>query len=198
MKNTVKKILASAASVLMLILTSASAAEKVYKVGDIGPGGGIVFYKNVSGFSVEDGNGESKICHYLEVSAEDLGQATWFPTSAVDMPSSKYGIGEGKAATNEILALVKKSDLTAENCAAYACSKYRTSTTKAGDWFLPTSDEIRQLFKNLSPEKIHIENAEFYWSSSIEDNNKAWARKNKTSTLDTIDNKFMVRAVHAF
>ena len=175
------------------------ASEKTYKVGDIGPGGGIVFYKNSSGFSVDNGSGESKICHYLEVSKEDVGCASWAPRSlTAASASTRYGIGEGMAATQDILNSAGKTKLTSENCAAYACSKYRTSTTKAGDWFLPTSDEIRLIFKNLSPEKIDINNTEFYWSSSVEADNRAWARKNKTATVDSIDNKFMVRAVHAF
>lgn len=182
---------------LLLISVLVFATEKVYKVGDIGPGGGIVFYKNTAGFSVDDGKGGTMVCHYLEVSKEDLGCVSWAPSFAKSV-SSKYGIGEGKAATREILKASGKTKMTAENCAAYICSKYKTSTTKAGDWFLPTSDEIRVLFKNLSPEKLDITNTEFYWSSSLEEGNRAWARKNKTSTIDTIDKKFMVRAVHAF
>ena len=193
-----KRFLGKAIFALLLISTFAVAAEKSYNIGDFGPGGGIIFYKNSSGFSVSDGNGESKICHYLEVSKEDLGYATWAPFSSDVAASTKYGIGEGKSATYEILSSAGKTKLTKENCAAYACSNYKTASTKAGEWFLPTSDEIRILFKNLSPEKMGISNTEFYWSSSVEQNNRAWARKNKTSTVDSFDHKFMVRAIRAF
>ena len=187
------------ALVFLIVSALVFAGEKSYKVGDIGPGGGIVFYKNAAGFSVDDGKGKSVVCHYLEVSKEDLGCVTWGPVSfAMGDSETKYGIGEGKAATYEILNSSGKTKLTADNSAAYVCAKYKTSTTNVGDWFLPTSDEIRVLFKNLPPEKMDIKNTEFYWSSSVEKNNRAWARKNKTSTVDSIDHKFMVRAVHAF
>ena len=97
-----KGILVVLAAVLIPALFFAS--EKTYKVGDIGPGGGIVFYKNSSGFSVDNGSGESKICHYLEVSKEDVGCASWAPRSlTAASASTRYGIGEGMAATQDIL-----------------------------------------------------------------------------------------------
>ena len=51
--------------------------EKVYQIGDIGPGGGIGFYHSPSGFNVIQADGSSKLCHYLEVSPTDLGEISW-------------------------------------------------------------------------------------------------------------------------
>lgn len=195
MKNFFKRFCA-----LFLVLSSALvifAAEDSYKIGDIGPGGGIVFYKNAAGFIVDDGSGNEVVCHYLEVSVQDLGCVTWSPSAESVIPEPLYGIGVGKLATNQILKN-SKTKLSAENSAAYLCSKYKTSTTKAGDWYLPTSDELRLVFKNLTPEMLKVTSTEFYWSSSEEENGRAWGRKNKTSTIDSKNKKFNVRAVHAF
>lgn len=171
---------------------------KEYRIGETGPGGGIVFYKNLAGFSVDDGNGNSEICHYLEVSKDDLGCVTWMPGSvkSKDM-TCFYGLGEGKIATAKIIEKYSGEKLTVENSAALLCTKYKTSTTKSGDWFLPTSDELRLLFKNLTVEKLNITNTEFYWSSSLE-SDSVWVRKNKTSAIESKDKKLMVRAVRAF
>ena len=174
---------------------------KSYSIGDIGPGGGIVFYKSAEGFEVDDGMGDVQVCHYLEVSAEDLGATTWIPSEAsfLEDLDNIYGIGAGKANTFLIAnAGLCPEDLTKENCAAYVCSVYSTKTTSPGDWYLPSSDELKLVFKNLTLEQLKVTSKDFYWSSSEEGEGSAWARKNKTSTIDSKTCKFLVRAIHAF
>ena len=185
----------------MLALAGTLAFAKEYKIGDMGPGGGIVFYVSKSGFEVDDGMGSVETCHYLEVSKEDLGQTTWTPSPAVFLEDldETYAIGSGKANTFLIAyAGLCPEEVTVENCAAYACFEYRTKTTKPGDWFLPSSDELKLVFTNLSLEQLNVTSKEFYWSSSEESDGSAWARKNKTSTVDAKGKRFNVRAVHAF
>ena len=174
---------------------------KSYSIGDIGPGGGIVFYKSAEGFEVDDGMGDVQVCHYLEVSAEDLGATTWIPSEAsfLEDLDNIYGIGAGKANTFLIAnAGLCPEDLTKENCAAYVCSVYSTKTTSPGDWYLPSSDELKLIFKNLTLEQLKCTSKDFYWSSSEEGEGSAWARKNKTSTIDSKNSKYLVRAIHAF
>ena len=189
-------------SILMLmILFGAAAFAKEYKIGDTGPGGGIVFYVDKSGFTVDDGMGTQETCHYMEVSTEDLGQTTWTPSPAVFLEDldETYAVGSGKANTFLIAyAGLCPEEVTVENCAAYACFEYKTKTTKPGDWFLPSSDELKLIFKNLSLEQLNVSSKDFYWSSSEESDGSAWARKNKTSTVDAKAKRFNVRAVHAF
>ena len=56
-----------------------------YKVGDVGPGGGVIFYVDETGFDNSDGDLTSigavcstGICHYLEMAPTDLeGQYSW-------------------------------------------------------------------------------------------------------------------------
>ncbi|MBP5706485.1 MAG: hypothetical protein J6W76_04300, partial [Spirochaetales bacterium] len=64
--------------IMMLVAISMWAADKKYKIGDTGPGGGIVFYVNDKGFYVYESDGSSKIYHYLETSYL-LGEASWCP-----------------------------------------------------------------------------------------------------------------------
>ena len=192
-----KKFLISA----LLLAAFVPVLANSYSIGDIGPGGGIVFYKSEEGFEVDDGMGDVQLCHYLEVSVEDLGMTTWVPSTACFLEDLDdiYGIGAGKANTFLIAnAGLCPEDLNEENCAAYACSVYSTKTTRPGDWYLPSSDELKLVFKNLTTTQLKCSSPEFYWSSSEEGEGSAWARKNKTSTINSKTCKYLVRAVHAF
>lgn len=122
-----------------------------YKIGDEGPGGGIVFYTSEAGFKVYDGMGGSAIYHYLEMSKETLGEAYSYPEKK-DIVTNE-GIGYGKNNTYKILNKHTCKTLTKENCAAYKCSEYSTPTTKSGDWWLPSHDELELIYKN---QKKHI------------------------------------------
>ena len=120
---------------------ASSFANGKYKVGDVGPGGGIVFYVSEEGFTVHDGKGGKQICHYLEMTPEVLSYAKWIPYYA-KVGGTETGLGYGKANTYKILRLrAKFAYLNKENCAAAACSLYSTPTTKPGEWFLPSKDE---------------------------------------------------------
>ena len=117
-----------------------------YKVGDEGPGGGIVFYASEAGFKVYDGTGGSAVYHYLEMSKKTLGAAYSYPEKKAI--STQEGLGYGKSNTYKILNKHTCKKLTNDNCAAYRCSKYSTPTTKPGDWWLPSHDELDWIYKN--------------------------------------------------
>jgi len=58
--------------------------EVTYKVGDTGPGGGIIFYIDEAGFDNSSGDNASigamcliDTCHYLEMAPTDLGDYAW-------------------------------------------------------------------------------------------------------------------------
>ena len=60
--------------------------EVVYKVGDTGPGGGIIVYVDEAGFTSEQilGCGFEEMCHYIEMAPSDLdGSYTWLEATKV-------------------------------------------------------------------------------------------------------------------
>ena len=180
--------------------TSNSVME--YDVGDEGEGGGIVFYVSKKGFTVHDGMGKKKICHYLEMSVTTLGESSWFPEYSE--VGTKNDLGYGKSNTYRILHKSRGKKLTEVNCAAYRCSLYFTPTTKAGDWFLPSKDELYLMWENMRESVLTSYEKAWYWSSSEvnKDSSEFISFYNVDDLiiedLDKIKNKHAVRAIRAF
>ena len=165
-----------------------------YEMGDTGPGGGAVCYYDPNGFTV---NG--KTCHYLECSKETIGLSVWCPCTSsgwCNVTTSSV-IGAGYANTQAILNHPNHASATAENCAAKLCANYSTSTTNAGEWFLPNTNEADKIYKGVS-----IISSESIWSSWSEVANLAWRvnlRSTDSSRSSTIKNyACSVRAMRAF
>ena len=175
--------------------TQTSAKMGVYKIGDIGPGGGIIFYVNKRGFTVYDGKGGEEICHYLEMSSGTLGESKWPGEVSI---STQTGLGYGKANTYKIAN--SSRGLTEENCAAYRCSKYSTPSTKQGEWFLPSKDELKLMYKSQKERVLATCKYTYHWSSSSASFYEAWLQNfSDGSKYDgKKDNKYSVRAVRAF
>ena len=152
--------------------SAAKENAKEYKIGDEGEGGGIIFYVSQEGFLVYDGMGESKLCHYLEMSKSTLGISNWAPT--LDTVNTFDGIGYGKSNTYKIVKSQKKSSLTKDNCAAYRCSLYSTEKTTAGDWFLPSKDELNLMYKTMNATVVSDASSSYFWSSSESTDNYIW------------------------
>ncbi len=117
-----------------------------YNVGDTGPGGGIVFYDAVTAQSWG---------RYLEVAPTDyqvknVRTAVGWGCSGVSTGAAATAIGAGKANTATIL-----TKCSAAGTAADVANKYFTTTTPnapgaAGQWFLPSKDELNELCKIYS------------------------------------------------
>jgi len=138
----------------------------------------IVFYVSKEGFRVYDGKGGSVICHYLEMSKTALGESSWFPECS-DIGATERGIGYGMANTYKILNAKTSKRLTEVNCAAYRCSKYSTPSTKAGDWWLPSQDELDLIYENQKDTVLATCGdswIKWYWSSCESDNIYAWLK----------------------
>jgi hypothetical protein len=105
------------------------------EIGGTGPGGGIVFYAGTD-FIV---NG--KVCHYLEA-GPSLGQPQW---GASDSSTGAMGghIGAGWTNTQIIVAALngKETDRAAQIASAY-------NGGGLSDWFLPSEDELRELYNS--------------------------------------------------
>ena len=177
-----------------------------YNIGDDGPGGGIIFYHSEAGFDVYEPDGSVKKCHYLEVSKFDLGKISWCPKKGLANCcniTTLTAVGAGRINTFKIIKSYHSGGtITKENCAALACHSYSTATTKAGDWFLPSKDELNLLYQNLGKRVLlsNTTNYNYYWSSSQDGNNYAWYQRFSDGYQygSYKDSTKSVRAVRAF
>lgn len=184
---------------------SQNAAAGHYEIGDFGPGGGYVFYYSEAGFPVYDSdNATPVICHYLECSPVELGSITWCPCGKSKRCSvnTMRDVGAGKLNTAHIVNYKHEKSLITSNCAAYACSRYFTGTTKKGEWYLPSELELDLMYKNLRGRGKIVSNQK-HWSSTAYNRHASWQSFSDGSTIyinhDVLKyEKFCVRAVHAF
>ena len=147
-----------------------------YEIGDTGPGGGIVFYVSEEGFDVFDGKGGVQKCNYLEVSKEEIGVIEWCTCTSCN-PNCGPGIGYGKSNTYKIMqASHSGGSINASNCAACACYNYSTPTTKQGEWFLPSEDELNQIYKNCGEKICSGASGGWHWSSSPGSTAYVWVK----------------------
>ena len=172
-----------------------------YKVGDEGEVGGIVFYVSQEGFIVYDGKGGQKICHCLEMSKPTLGLSKWAPEKSDFINTiSEKSLGYGKSNTYKILNYYKNSSLTEENCAAYRCSIYSTEKAAAGEWFLPSRDELDLMYKAMKEAAVSDATINWFWSSSENTSDYAWYQRFKQGYQDYGGRGLInsVRAIRAF
>jgi len=150
-----------------------------YSIGDTGPAGGIVFH-------VTDGG-----LHGLEVSPVDQGAAQWgCPFTAIP-GADGTAIGTGAQNTADILAGCAESGFAASLADAYTLNGF-------DDWFLPSQDELNELYLNQGVVGGFVSN--FYWSSSEDSLFSAWVQNFGSGNQFEIDKitPFGVRAVRAF
>lgn len=189
-------------------VSALSSNGKTYNIGDDGPGGGIIFYYSEAGFDVYEIDGSTKKCHYLEVSKFDLGKISWCTqkdrrTSCCDI-TTLTSVGAGRINTFKIIKSTHKGGtITKENCAALVCYSYSTATTKAGDWFLPSKDELNLLYKNLRNVVLigcTGSNTRLWSSSQHDDYSFAWYQwpSDDIQGIWSKDSTYSVRAVRAF
>ena len=187
------------------IAVAQNAVADYYEIGDIGPGGGIVFYYSEAGFTFYESHTASpRLCHYLECSSVELGLIPWFPCVSnkwcdVYMGDGTSGAGVGRLNTNRILNATHEKPLSPQNCAVKACSVYSTETTKAGEWYLPSSFELELMYKNLR-KSGKITSDSVHWSSSQGSSNGAYCIvfSNGSRHFYGKSDCFIVRAVRAF
>jgi hypothetical protein len=179
-------------------------ANAGYKVGDTGPGGGIIFF--VDRFN------EHADFTYLEVAPiSSHVERTWSSgffddetetSNFVDAPNAhRRGLGGGFQNTAEIVA-VATSDSTSENAA-----KYCDSLTLGGqsDWYLPSISELKLAFETLYFEFFSSTAMSEYppqlWSSTQVNDQAAWiifGSSNAARTTATKSELYYVAPVRRF
>ncbi|MDR1868671.1 MAG: DUF1566 domain-containing protein [Treponema sp.] len=169
----------------------------VYNLGAEGPGGGKIFYKSDTGFTVQMVNpAENYTAHYLEAAPVDMTATQWATQNetSTNIAGTATEIGTGRKNTALILAT-----LNTNAPAAKACDDY--SNGGKTDWFLPSKDELNQLYVNKTSVG-NISEITSYWSSSQYSNNQAWHQRFSDGYLDELYNGknswISVRAVRAF
>ena len=99
-------------------------------------------------------------------------------------------------------AIIAQSGHTSS--AASLCQSYSTTGTSAGDWYLPSIDELKKIYnakyeinKALNTNSFVLE---YYWSSTERNNSFAWNSffNFGTSYYEYKNNTYRVRAVRAF
>jgi uncharacterized repeat protein (TIGR02543 family) len=160
-----------------------------YELGDTGPGGGKIFYRIETGFLLQ---GTSETCYYLEAAPVNGDVSEWSSTTAINPTFA--GIGYGKQNTQEIVKKLDKLGLL-DWYAAQVCDNY--TNNGFDDWFLPSKDELNQLYIN----RDYVGNlgTEVYWSSTqnIEPYCQSFVNGLQMTAVNLNSGKF-VRAVRAF
>ena len=189
-------------------------AATVCKVGDIGPGGGIVFY---------DAGKEEYWGRYLEMAPQSCEgvRYPWRPTgnnntvyretggqTAAELRLLAKGIGMGKVNTRIITLALGAGKYAAKYAEDLVCGK-------RDDWFLPSKDELDTAYNRLAQNRVGAKdtpiggfNKGYYWTSTDYNDKTAWSQYfmdgqqfDRVQTMDgnkTPPNPFRVRAIRAF
>jgi hypothetical protein len=165
-----------------------SFTTKALSIGD-NFGGGKVAYIDKSGI------------HGLIVATADLPNLVeWSSPGLVRSLVTNTGYGFGKSNTTKIVEAYGFKNST--NYAAFLCDSYGLSLY--GDWFLPSSDELSLIQKNINI-LGGFKNTAGYWSSSVSlynggDIGNAYVVSMNTGTASSSSKtgKFSVRPVRSF
>ena len=125
-----------------------------YAIGGTGPAGGIVFY-------VTDGG-----LHGLEAAPVDQASARW-GCSDTYLGATGVAIGTGAQNTTAIIAGCATSGIAARVAHDYSLNGF-------DDWFLPSKDELYQLY--LRMDDVGVSPSAIYWSSSEFNIDGAWVQ----------------------
>jgi len=187
------------------------------EIGETGEAGGIIYYRNVNGFTVQASPSgytpawTAYTAYYLEAAPEDMAtQFRWSTLSIdefsasgydisllIDISGTRTEIGTGKRNTAVILEL----DATAP--AALACKNYNvTGYESFNDWFLPSKSELDAMYiaKEAPNNVVGLQTTNAIWSSSQSNINTAWGPDFQEGVSQGFAKYFehYVRAVRAF
>ena len=151
----------------------------VFKIGESGPAGGYVFY---------DKGDYSNGWRYLEAAHEryEFKDKPWggFGT---EVGGTGTGIGMGAGNTKMIVTKFgnvepdnQKTDYAAKLCADLVVTK---DGVVYDDWFLPSEEELNQMYLKLKEQELGGFSGAGYWSSSEGSANYAWRQGFNDGTL---------------
>ncbi len=133
-----------------------------YEIGETGPAGGRVFY-------ITDGG-----LHGLEAAPVDLPIRVWGCEGKAIKTAAGLAIGTGSANTKAVITACDQADGVAKQADNYYFNGYE-------DWYLPSKDELTELYNNIGPNATapltnigNFSDTTYYWSSSEIGPNHAW------------------------
>jgi hypothetical protein len=185
--------------------SSTQASPASYEVGDIGPGGGKIFYVDANGFNCgplfnETGSPTQEKCNYLEA-APTTGINAW--TDAVFEWSGNTGdlidttsesIGSGYQNSNQMIQQSPSGDTPGR--AATISRAYRGPNDKE-DWYLPSSNELNELL--LQRTTVGATEDYYWWSSTESGSIAALIRALNGDLSASLKNQILfVRPIRAF
>lgn len=161
-----------------------------YKIGDKSPSGGYIFY---------DKGNASDGWRYLEAAPVDLsgeyeGSANWGCWQKF-VGAKSPRTGSGKINTQAIVKTCKEAQIAAKLCVTYRGGG-------KNDWFLPSISELNYMYEYLWKKRIGGFSADYYWSSTEDDNetNIAFDKNFSNGEINTRSkvNFARVRPIRAF
>jgi hypothetical protein len=165
----------------------------VYKIGDTGPAGGIIFY---------DKGVVSNGWRYMEAAPNDIGPAQW-GINGTEVNGTNTAAGTGRANTQRIVSALNQ---TREDGAALLCTSLNINGYV--DWFLPSKDELNMIYVNLKEKGLGGFGNGRYWSSSEGSSiprTSAWTQSFSDGSQSdypygagTKNNTYSIRAVRQF
>jgi uncharacterized protein (TIGR02145 family) len=143
-----------------------------YSLRDIVPSGGLIFY--ISGGTI-----------YYECLLDDVTvYAAWSNITGTLIGTTSSSIGEGQNNTNEIITQSGHTNSAAKLCDDLSTIGYKNpygalynwhaANKKYDDWFLPSKNELNQMYINLHLFDVGNFADEQYWSSSEVNATLAW------------------------
>ena len=153
-----------------------------------GPAGGWIFYDKGS---VSDG------WRYLEAAPNDQTSRVWGTYNHTVPGADGIEIGTGQQNTLDTILGDTFANKAADECANYSIVN---GGVTYNDWFLPSKDELSQMYENLKSEGVGGFADYFYWSSSEVSVDSAWCRDFDIGSQSggAKNNTGCVRAVRAF
>ena len=193
---------ASSASASVTPLTTCANGGEC-AVGATGPGGGKVFFVQPSGGTFACGETLKSRCKYLEA-APTSGTAKWTDANYVWSGNTSQSIGVNAQATaigagfKNTQAMVTQNDTA--NMAGTITRAY-LGPNNLTDWYLPSRDELNQLYVQRTVVGAVTSPNSFYWSSSERVACCPWALNLNNNAQDGTNPKIegaYVRPVRAF
>jgi len=134
--------------------SSAPSVPAIYRIGDTGPAGGIIFY--------DKGNNSSG-WRYLEAALYETEVQIRWSVNHSDIENTLETIGSGRRNTQLIVEAFNRAigewDNAAQYCDDLVFGGY-------DDWFLPSKDELDQMYGNLKRRNLGDFRDNWYWSST--------------------------------